>query len=224
MRDRRPSIRLRAALAILAAILFVTSTLATAQETVLHSFNNTDGAYPVAGLIFDAVGNLYGTTDGGGNFGGNCGTYGCGTVFELSPNGSGGWTEKVLYSFSNNGTDGANPIAGLVRDAAGNLYGTTDGGGGPYNSGTVFELTPQAGGGWTEKVLHSFSFFHGRSPEAGLILDAAGNLYGTTSYGGAYGGGTVFEFGVLPLQAAHPRLRRPCDRADSQRPVRQESN
>ena len=77
-----------------------------------------------------------------------------GTVFELTPAAGGGWTEKVLHSFGN-GTDGADPYAGLIFDAAGNLYGTTDEGG-TYNHGTVFELTPAGGGGWTEKVLHSF--------------------------------------------------------------------
>ncbi len=82
------------------------------------------------------------------------GTYGDGTVFELTPTGGGGWTEKVLYSFGNT-TDGAIPVAGLIFDAAGNLYGTTIEGG-THGDGTVFELTPTGGGGWTEKVLHSF--------------------------------------------------------------------
>ena len=103
------------------------------------------------------------------------------------------WTEKVLHSFHRNGTDGASPYAGLVLDAAGNLYGTTVDGG-TYRGGTVFELTPQAGGGWTETVLHVFSSgTDGASPEAGLIFDAAGNLYGTTEGGGTHQYGTVFE-------------------------------
>jgi uncharacterized repeat protein (TIGR03803 family) len=90
----------------------------------------------------------------------------------------------VLYNF--NGADGAGP-AGLVRDKAGNLYGTT-GSGGAYGYGTVFELMPRAGGGWTEKVLHSFNF-NGRDgiyPTAGVVQDAAGNLYGTTELGGPF--------------------------------------
>jgi uncharacterized repeat protein (TIGR03803 family) len=101
--------------------------------------------------------------------------------------------EKVLHSFGN-GTDGYYPQAGLIFDAAGNLYGTTIGGG-TYVGGTVFELTPTAGGGWTETVLHSFNQngTDGYSPHAGLIFDSAGNLYGTTRWGGTYGDGTVFE-------------------------------
>jgi uncharacterized repeat protein (TIGR03803 family) len=160
-------------------------------EKVLYSFGNgTDGAYPLAGLIFDAARNLYGTTSGGG-------TYGDGTVFELTPAGGGGWTEKVLYSFGN-GTDGSDPWAGLIFDAVGNLYGTTYGGG-TYNYGTVFELTPTAGGGWTEKVLHNFNYngTDGDYPYAGLIFDAARNLYGTTLGGGTYNSGTVFRVNAV---------------------------
>ncbi len=159
-------------------------------ETVLHSFGSgTDGASPFVGLIFDAAGNLYGTTTYGG-------TYGVGTVFELTPTAGGDWLETVLYSFGINGlSDGGYPWAGLIFDAAGNLYGTTFYGG-TYNRGTVFELTPMSGGGWTETVLHSFNPNNGTdgfNPYAGLIFDAAGNLYGTAYYGGSYGGGTVFE-------------------------------
>jgi len=166
-------------------------------EQVLHSFGEgTDGAGPYAGLMFDAAGNLYGTTGAGGNFTAYCSQYGCGTVFELTPNGSGGWTETGLYRFCSqaNCADGQGPQYGsLVLDAAGNLYGTTYGGGidGSYcNSGcgTVFELTPTGGGGWTEQVLWSFNGnADGGNLYTGLIFDAAGNLYGTTS------GGTVFE-------------------------------
>jgi uncharacterized repeat protein (TIGR03803 family) len=139
-------------------------------------------------VIFDAAGNLYGTTSTGG-------AYGSGTVFELTPTAGGTWSEKVLYSFKNDGTDGINPKAGVIFDAAGNLYGTTSHGS-PSHQGTVFELTPAVGGTWTEKVLHSFinDGMDGGIPEAGpLIFDAAGNLYGTTFTGGAYGSGTVFE-------------------------------
>jgi uncharacterized repeat protein (TIGR02543 family) len=195
MQGKTLSIGLRAVLAIIAATLFVTSTWATAQEKVLHNFNNngTDGFLAQAGLIFDAAGNLYGTTSSGG-------TYTYGTVFELTPTAGGGWTETVLHSFGN-GTDGAYAYAGLIFDAAGNLYGTTSGGG-AYDGGTVFELTPTAGGGWTETVLYSFgNGTDGNGPSwAGLIFDAAGNLYGTTQGGGVYtscnssnGCGTVFE-------------------------------
>jgi len=165
-------------------------------EKVLHSFNynGKDGVDPYAGLIFDTAGSLYGTTSGGG-------AYSYGTVFELTPKASGGWTEKVLHSFNENGNDGYNPQqASLILDAAGNLYGTTPFGGplggcSGLGCGTVFELTPKAGGLWTEKVLHSFNDngTDGYDPWAGLILDTAGHLYGTTYFGGASGGGTVFE-------------------------------
>ena len=157
------------------------------KETVLHSFTGAygadDGGYPNAGLIFDNAGNLYGTVCcGGANRGG--------TVFELSPS-SGGWTETILHSFPiNTGGDGFAPQAGLIFDSAGNLYGTTSQGGNGY--GTVFQLTPSSGG-WTETILHSFTDSDGSEPFASLIFDSAGNLYGTTSYGGATGHGTVFE-------------------------------
>ena len=168
-------------------------------EEVLHSFNGTGGQYPYAGLVFDAAGNLYGTTSKGG-------IQGAGTIFELSPRQGGGWTERVLHSFGN-GTDGAEPRAGLILDGAGNLYGTTVSGGIHLDQcgvgcGTVFQLSPQQGGGWTETLLHSFSYdgMDGVEPFGGLVFDAAGNLYGTTFGGGIHatcyqGGrcGTVFE-------------------------------
>src|ERR1017187_9524801 len=147
MQVQKPSIQLIATLAIFIAVLFVPSTRATAGERVLHSFANdgADGNKPYAGLIFDAAGNLYGTTWAGG-------PSDLGTVFELTPAGGGTWTEKVLHSFINDGTDGNEPYAGLIFDAAGNLYGTTLGGGTAF-IGTVFQLTPAGGGTWTEKVL-----------------------------------------------------------------------
>jgi uncharacterized repeat protein (TIGR03803 family) len=163
-------------------------------EQVLYSFtaNGTDGQYPVAGLILDAVGNLYGTTFEGGNRSAGCGNFGCGTVFELAHGTGGTWAEKILYSFS--GTDGGSPWGSLTLDAAGNLYGTTTGFN-ASNYGSVFELTPSSGGGWTETVLHTFASggTDGQSPYAGLLLDAVGNLYGTTYGGGPHSYGTVFE-------------------------------
>jgi len=158
-------------------------------EKILHSFqkNGQDGVYPQSGLIFDASGNLYGTTPRGGS-------YGWGTVFELSPGTGGSWSETILYQFDNQGADAYLPFAALIFDASGNLYGTTEGGG-AYNAGTVFELSPASGGAWNEQILYSFntSDSAGYTPLAGVIFDAKGNLYGTTSAGGAYLGGTAFE-------------------------------
>ena len=142
MQGKRLSTGLKAGLAIFIVALFVTSTCAAQQETVLHSFGNgTDGEIPYAGLTFDAAGNLYGTTYEGG-------IHSLGTVFELSPRGGGGYTETVLHSFGN-GTDGQYPYAGLIFDGAGNLYGTTYGGG-IHDYGTVFELSPRE----SRKVFH----------------------------------------------------------------------
>jgi uncharacterized repeat protein (TIGR03803 family) len=152
-------------------------------ESVLYSFGGGDGALPRAGLILDTAGNLYGSTFSGG-------ASGFGTVFKLTPTGS----ESILHSFAGAPGDGAFPYAGLIADAAGNLYGTTAQGG-ANGLGTVFKLTPMG----NESVLHSFAGApgDGANPFAGLIADAAGNLYGTTYYGGANDAGTVFEFAVF---------------------------
>ena len=151
-------------------------------ETVLHSFSGgTDGAGPNAELINSPYG-YYGTTTAGG-------AYGNGTVFLVN-----GKKETVLYSFAG-GADGADPQAGLVLDAAGNLYGTTSAGGANGN-GTVFELAPPLTkpGKWTETILYSFGGgTDGVTPVGGVSFDAAGNLYGTTSAGGVYGYGTIFQ-------------------------------
>jgi uncharacterized repeat protein (TIGR03803 family) len=148
------------------------------NETVLHSFTDSpDGANPQGRLLRDATGNLYGTTALGG-------ASGNGTVFKLDTNG----TETVLYSFTGTGGDGALPVAGLSRDTAGNLYGTTEDGGTFY--GTVFKLTE----GGEETVLHVFGAgADGAYPDARVILDAAGNLYGTTPEGGPPNEGIVFK-------------------------------
>jgi uncharacterized repeat protein (TIGR03803 family) len=161
-------------------------------EKVLYSFNNNGDPYQfVGGLVMDSSGNLYGTTGRGGAYDG-------GIVFELTRGQGHSWSEKTLHSFGS-GQDGNGPLASVVFDAAGNLYGTTSGGG-IYNQGTVFELQPVARGRWTEKILHHFdnNGVDGFSPLCNLILDSAGNLYGTTQSGGAsaYGGGTVFE--IIP--------------------------
>jgi uncharacterized repeat protein (TIGR03803 family) len=154
-------------------------------ETVLYNFGNgTDGYSPWAGLVLDAAGNLYGTTAFGGTNGCAVAQYsGCGTVFELTSVAGGGWTETVVHNFGS-GTDGVTPIAGLTFDPAGNLYGTTEVGG-PSNVGTVFQLLPTTGGGWSETVIHSFNVDPGGwGPAAGtLVFDAAGSLYGTAFFG-----------------------------------------
>ena len=160
---------------------------------VLHDFAVTDGANPYAGLIFDSKGNLYGTTSYGGNT--NACTGGCGVVFELAPDGKGNWAETVLHEFA--GEDGVGPVAPLLFDSAGSLYGTTQYGG-DHASGTVFRLSPGKGDHWTEEVLHSFGFEtnDGDEPTYGVIFGRSGNLYGTTLFGGTKndpGGGTAFR-------------------------------
>ena len=172
------------------------------KETVLYDFCSladcSDGASPAAALILDAGGNLYGTTTGGGTQNAACpGTTGCGTVFELMHNSDDTWTEVVLYRFSS--ADGAAPEAGLTFDSAGNLYGTTAQGGAD-GFGVVFELMPAAGNSWTQSVLYSFTGgTDGNEPYAGVILDSAGNLYGTTYRGGLQSGlcGTAGGCGVV---------------------------
>jgi uncharacterized repeat protein (TIGR03803 family) len=153
----------------------------TGTETVLYTFTGgADGGQPFAALVRDKDGNLYGTT----NVGGVLGSYCCGVVFEVTPNG----TETALHAFTG-GTDGEYPVAALVRDGKGNLYGTT-GQGGASCCGTVFELTPSD----TENILFNFNFSDGTGPGPNrLVRDAKGNFYGTTSLGGAFGNGTVFE-------------------------------
>jgi uncharacterized repeat protein (TIGR03803 family) len=157
-------------------------------ETVLHSFGNaTDGARPACGVVFDIDGNLWGTTTSGGQ------SIYWGTVFELSPSKT-GWQESVIYSFSN-GADGGLPAASLIFDGAKSVYGTTDSGGIPGN-GTVFQITPPPKGGttWTEAVIYNFhGGADGAGPQAPVISDSAGNLYGTATGSGESGAGVVFQ-------------------------------
>ena len=151
-------------------------------QVTLLSFNGANGALPSAGLIADAAGNLFGTTASGG-------AYGYGTVFEIAKAGAGyASTPTTLFSFD--GANGAGPVSGLIADAAGDLFGTTPSGGG-YGYGAVFELVNN-GGVYTPVTLLSFDGADGRFASS-LITDAAGDLFGTTSSGGAYGYGTVFE-------------------------------
>ncbi len=151
------------------------------KEKVIHSFKQGgEGGSGPNGLTFDATGNLYGTTYVSGAFN-------SGTVFKLNSNPDGEWKEKVLHQFTG-GKDGGDPVAGmnLIFDATGNLYGTTTFDGNlkcdsPNGCGVVFKLAPIATGGWKETVLHTFAGRPGAFPPAGVIFDAAGNLYGTTS-------------------------------------------
>jgi uncharacterized repeat protein (TIGR03803 family) len=174
----------------------------TWTESILYNFcsqpNCADGQVPEAGLIFDSSRNLYGTTIAGGMFdGGTCRAGGCGTVFELSPPSSpgGNWIETVLWNFQGNlNNDGDAPWGRLAWDAAGNLYGTTEGGGTSLSLGTVFELSPISREAWSESVLYRFCAngppcTDGVYPLAGVSFDLSGNLFGTTSYPA----GTVFE-------------------------------
>jgi uncharacterized repeat protein (TIGR03803 family) len=174
-------------LAVLSALLLVAAQPANAQtESVLYNFaNSPDGATPDGQLTSDTAGNFYGTTVSGG--------LGYGTVFELSPNGVGGYDESVLYAFTG-AADGANPThSSVIFDSLGNLYGSTWAGG-ANGYGVVYELSP-VGASWTEAVLYSFNTNNpgqdGVHPSNGLIWDSSGNLYGTTYEGPA--GGSVFE-------------------------------
>jgi uncharacterized repeat protein (TIGR03803 family) len=174
------------AMAALIATLMVVPG-ARAEEKILYQFTGgADGSSPRYSLIFDRSGNLYGTTFWGG-------AYGAGTIFTLTQNVGGSWDESVLYSFTG-GADGGYPDwGGLGFDSAGNLYGVTYGGG-RYGLGTVYKLTRNADGTWTESVLHQFTGGKdGAQPRTKPVFDAQGNLYAAAAYGGAYGCGTVFE-------------------------------
>ncbi|HEX8814189.1 MAG TPA: choice-of-anchor tandem repeat GloVer-containing protein [Terriglobales bacterium] len=188
---------------LLGTLTIAPAAAAAKSEKVLYSFCSiqgcADGFEANGSLILDPAGHLYGTTRAGGT-GVNkqvC-PQGCGTVFELAPAVNGEWTETVLYSFCSVAScaDGALPNAGLILDAAGNLYGTATPGG-ASGHGIVFQLTHAGNGQWTENVVYSFCSLKGcvdgSLPNAGLIIDAAGNLYGTTSEGGGRNEGTVFE-------------------------------
>jgi uncharacterized repeat protein (TIGR03803 family) len=187
------------AIAVLLVVfaIFAPAPSARAQSKfkTLYAFSGgNDGSQPFSGVTVDAAGNLYGTTYAGGE-------YGNGTVFELAPTGTGGWTESVLYSFTG-GADGGNPQPGdgPIFDSAGNLYGAAGSGGNICEfggCGVIFELTPTTSG-WTESVLHSFTGgSDGGAPFAGLIFDGSGNLYSTTWNGGSdncgAGCGVVFK-------------------------------
>jgi uncharacterized repeat protein (TIGR03803 family) len=153
-------------------------------DTLIHKFTPAkgDGASPMAGLILDATANLYGTTTYGGN---KACVAGCGIVFRLVPQSDGTWKEEVLHEFT--GGDGMHSVSGLLADNNGKLYGSAEqgGNGGCFaGCGTLFQLTPQSGGGWKFTLLHVFKQTDGGSPQGAMALDTAGNLYGTTVIGG----------------------------------------
>jgi len=185
-----------------AGLVFMLTRSAAAPwpETVLYSFaGGADGAAP-NGPIADASGNLYGTTIGGGI---GCGVGGCGTVFMLTRSATAPWTKTLLYTFSG-AADGGTPESGVVMDSAGNLYGTTtgggyQGGGGISPSGVVYKLTAAANAPWPQTVLYTFTGqTDGGYPYGGLLIDTAGNVYGTTVAGGTSNNGTAFELTSAP--------------------------
>ena len=212
----------RRQLAYLATLIGVSSlplSVAAQPETVIHIFQGApnDGLLPAGGVVFDAQGNLYGATAHGGNGGENCIGLTCGTVYQLVPPArtGGAWTGNILYNFTGvtNHQDGELPSGGLVIDTQGNLYGVTAYGGtggcllfgGVNGCGTVYEVSPPSipGETWTRATLYSFQGgSDGQFPIGNLTFDQAGNLYGSTYYGGGYGScnapfyqncGTVFE-------------------------------
>ena len=171
------------------------------QESVLYSFQGGwDGELPFGNVIFDVAGNLYGTTSRGGVGHVGCFQSGCGTIYELSPTANGPWQETILHRFTDNFGEGAEPRAGLVFDAAGNLYGTTNSGGNndvcnTFNSdgcGTVFELAKNSKGQW-KLTSFDFNLNDGGRPQAAVTLDGKGNLFGTSTVGGEFNGGTIFS-------------------------------
>ena len=183
-------------------------------EAVLYSFGAypTDGIFPQGGLLFDSAGNIYGTTNGGGEYCQSEG--GCGTIYELSPAADGEWTETILYNFCSAGyptcADGSVPNAGLIMDGQGNLYGTTHSGGTELY-GVVFRLSPPTNGNaqWAYAVLWRFARVDGANPGYGkLNMDSSGSIYGTTQSGGKHGFGTVFQLsprsdGTYSLSTLH---------------------
>lgn len=152
-------------------------------ETVLYSPpNSDDGTLALGGIVFDNSGDINGVFALGG-------PYGYGVVYELSPSGS-GWTEQTVHGFTD-GSDGAQPMGGLIRDSTGNLYGETFGGGNG-GGGTEYELTP-TNGGWTLSTLYGFSGPYGGGPAEKPVMDSTGSLYGTTYMDGTYGYGAAFK-------------------------------
>jgi uncharacterized repeat protein (TIGR03803 family) len=224
-RQQIHAIRLRAISAAvtlgvaLVAVVLATGAAQAQNYRVLHAFSGgADGGQPMAGLMRDSTGNLYGTTEVGGTMSGPCATAGCGVVFKLDSTGS----ETVLHTFTG-GADGRNPLAGLIRDSAGNLYGTTSAGGlcSGVGCGVVFKLDPTTG---KETVLYRFTGgADGAFPQASLFLDDAGILYGTTPQGGVNrgcgGGGCGVVFSLDPMTGEEKVLYTFTGGADGGEPV-----
>jgi uncharacterized repeat protein (TIGR03803 family) len=168
------------------------------KESVLYEFaGGRDGASSGGALVFDSVGNLYGV-GGGGDL--NSCPGGCGVIFELSPNSSGGWQETLLHTFRGP-IDGQGPVGPLTFDTEGNLFGVTEEGG-PYSGGVVYELSHDGNGCWMMTEIHSFrqGGFQGSGLAPGLLLDPSDNVYGVAASGGPMGddGGVVFEIKAKP--------------------------
>jgi uncharacterized repeat protein (TIGR03803 family) len=195
MRSKKPFSAGKPTFVVFIALLVASAIVPTQAQArkfkVLHTFHGRDGSFPTGGLVRDSAGNLYGTTSGGGT--GGCGGYGCGTVFKMNKLGKESW----LYSFK--GASEIDPSAGLQRDASGNLYGTTQFGGKVTKGcggvqgggcGTVFKVDKTGKG----TVLYKFKGTpDGYFPQALLVTDPMGNLYGTTYLGGVHGLGAVFK-------------------------------
>ena len=164
----------------------------TWAENILYSFQGgSDGSYPLAEVIFDSAGNLYGTTNNGGGCQSSTLEFGCGTIYRLTPQSDGTWTETTLYRFTG-GADGAEPGRGPLLEAAGGFYGNAASGGKGW--GVVFKLTPNPDGSWSQHVLHTFRSSDGAGPVGGVVSNTAGNLYGQASYGGGNNGcGVVYK-------------------------------
>lgn len=198
--------RLEGTIAVLVLLLVAS---AGARENILYSFKGgADGGSPHSGLAHDKFGNLYGTTSKGGA--GMCFGLGCGTVFELVRDG-GNWTKRTLHTFDG-GVGGGVPVGTLAIDARGNLYGVTEQGGtGPCDSvlgggcGVVYRLSPKSDGSWGFSVLYSFShpgsLDDGEYPDAGVVLDKAGNLYGTVEFGGSFVCDCGMVYRLTPTQS-----------------------
>jgi uncharacterized repeat protein (TIGR03803 family) len=188
MRQRRSAVFPNGALAIVVLMAAGPPPAAAGTAEVIHSFGDGDGEYPATDLVIDGSGTLYGTTTQGGGLN-------SGTVFRLAPSGQ-GWEESVIYSFTS-GPDGGQPYNGVTLDAQGNLYGTAVTGGTGQSCeggcGVAYKLT-HTGSTWTQSVLYNFTGGDdGSGPGAGLTFDAAGNLYGMTPTGGAFGLGVIYR-------------------------------